>query len=416
MPSRTYTGLDLTGYTEVDGLLEFEAGSGIASVIAVPVQQARFSIVGSGSISDNPPTGGGSQISGSYQAFGDFDYTIFPTIPNDALITKLRVKIQASILASASCTGTDLVRARVDATLLVRSLPAFTTLTNLGLSLADFEDTAGTASASIAGSKTFSTEEEIIFAPAIDKATFIATWAGIEIFVTGIIGEVANLTNPAPDGVGTYDWFAEVDNFQWIVEYSSGPNIILTPTGGDVEPGQIIQVSSPDGSIDVTKLEYAALQGDNVIPIPISPDGRLEIPSPANTPCSDCFGNCPECETCFTACENDLTSEACQECLDTCLDCLVDCLEDLESAEACIGTTGEPPSPIPIIIIVADPGTQFAGSVPLGTFTILVANATGIYRLTPGKANDTLYHSARDGTTYDVKIPNPFGKTGFFRS
>lgn len=58
-------------------------------------------------------------------------------------------------------------------------------------------------------------------------------------------------------------------------------------------------------------------------------------------------------------------------------------------------------------------GVQFSGSVTLGTLTILVTNGSGIYTLVLNKTDDTLYSSLRDGTTYDVKIPNPFIKTGF---
>lgn len=58
-------------------------------------------------------------------------------------------------------------------------------------------------------------------------------------------------------------------------------------------------------------------------------------------------------------------------------------------------------------------GVQFSGSVPLGYITILLTNASGIYTLVVGKSSDTLYSSLRDGTTRDVKIPDPFAKTGF---
>lgn len=58
-------------------------------------------------------------------------------------------------------------------------------------------------------------------------------------------------------------------------------------------------------------------------------------------------------------------------------------------------------------------GVQFSGSVSLGSLTVLTTNGSGIYVLTPGATHDTLYSSLRDGTTRNVKIPNPFIKTGF---
>ncbi len=68
----------------------------------------------------------------------------------------------------------------------------------------------------------------------------------------------------------------------------------------------------------------------------------------------------------------------------------------------------------PITLNAVGNGTQFSGSVMLGTLEILIENGSGIYRIVPGKTNDTLYiNSAVDDTTADVKIPNPFAKTGF---
>lgn len=48
----------------------------------------------------------------------------------------------------------------------------------------------------------------------------------------------------------------------------------------------------------------------------------------------------------------------------------------------------------------------------LGELTILVANASGIYTLSPGKLNDTVYRRATADTT-EIKIPNPLVKIGF---
>ncbi len=58
-------------------------------------------------------------------------------------------------------------------------------------------------------------------------------------------------------------------------------------------------------------------------------------------------------------------------------------------------------------------GSQFSGSVPLGTFTIAFADASGIYEATVNKHNDTLYDPSRDGSTNDVAIPRPSAKIGF---
>lgn len=60
-------------------------------------------------------------------------------------------------------------------------------------------------------------------------------------------------------------------------------------------------------------------------------------------------------------------------------------------------------------------GTQFSGSVPLGTLSYLYADASGIYRIVLNKTSDTVYEDSGSGdpTTIDIKIPNPFLKTGY---
>jgi len=55
-----------------------------------------------------------------------------------------------------------------------------------------------------------------------------------------------------------------------------------------------------------------------------------------------------------------------------------------------------------IVTIIYFPGTQFSGSVLLGTLNILYEDASGIYRFIKNKTNDTLYF--RDGFTTDVSF------------
>lgn len=65
-------------------------------------------------------------------------------------------------------------------------------------------------------------------------------------------------------------------------------------------------------------------------------------------------------------------------------------------------------------ISVTFTGIQFSGSVPLGILSILYANASGMYKITVNKTNDTIYgDSSISPETHDVKIPNPFAKTGY---
>ena len=69
---------------------------------------------------------------------------------------------------------------------------------------------------------------------------------------------------------------------------------------------------------------------------------------------------------------------------------------------------------LPTVIKVVLTSTQFSGTVERQLYTINFVSASGIYELVSGKTSDTLYIEAEPGETIDVKIPNPFGRTGFF--
>jgi hypothetical protein len=70
---------------------------------------------------------------------------------------------------------------------------------------------------------------------------------------------------------------------------------------------------------------------------------------------------------------------------------------------------------VQISINVVGDGTQFTGSVPLGSLpTINFTDGTGIYVLTPGKTFDSLYAQGTNPIQIvSMAIPNPFVKTGF---
>jgi len=71
-----------------------------------------------------------------------------------------------------------------------------------------------------------------------------------------------------------------------------------------------------------------------------------------------------------------------------------------------------PNNPAPnVSIIVTGDGSQFSGTMDLGLLAVLLADASGIYRIVRNKTNDTLYD--RTGDTVDVKIPDPFFDTGY---
>ncbi|MET0785163.1 MAG: hypothetical protein ABWY25_00455 [Paenisporosarcina sp.] len=315
--------------------------------------------------------------------------------------------IQNSVIGSActvefSCLGLTLYLDGSAIPIDTNNLPVGFTVTDANFH-GDFLDISGVAT-------------EISFLRNGDVLGFADGTSGI-VFQNYALGPLTNLQLVTstlgviltPDAGG----YARVQEL-WIEgEYTTTAfPYTMTPASGDVEPGETIVISGPD--VD-SKTVGGLVEPDKVIPIPKKND-EIPVPLPPTEECEECLAECPECDTCYDACLEDFESENCQECLENCLSCLEDCLEDLEEAEKCQQSQQDDP-PTEIVIVICDPrGTKFYGSVPLGTLNILVARASGIYRLVDGKTNDTLYATARDGTTYDVAIPTPFGKTGFFRS
>lgn len=238
---------------------------------------------------------------------------------------------------------------------------------------------------------------------------------------TGIISGTPTEVYPVPG----QDWPLEI--------VASGPDILqspshqyllrvtentfvwsITPASGEVEPGKILSVVGPNAS----GLTFAFVFENKVVPVTSKVINEeevwIEVPHPPSDSCIAALDDCPNCEAAVEPCSVNLESEECQRLMEACLACLVAELEGIEAAEAC-NESAPTTTPPPTVTVIAK-GTQFSGSVELGTFTIIEAEGSGLYRFVIGKTNDTLYTAERDGTTYDVKIPNPGAKTGFFRS
>lgn len=64
-------------------------------------------------------------------------------------------------------------------------------------------------------------------------------------------------------------------------------------------------------------------------------------------------------------------------------------------------------------VLVYIQSTAFSGYAYIASLTVLVADASGIYKLVTNKSSDTIYTSHSTGTTSEIKIPDPFIKTGF---
>lgn len=411
MPQRTYTGIDLINYST---FFNDPPGSLTPAAPSTPSQGVGSLFVSGSELGNDPLVCFGDLV-----LYGELDYSVFPSIPNGALISEIDFSWSANVTEAASGTAIGSEDAYAQCGALILATLGSTSLTDSQLSGLDNDAGLGSRSAALNINENFNNHTIILFDPPITKTELQSIYSTLYILIsfpyTSSLGAFGGTTGGSSSITGT----VSVSNFNLVITYEDGPSsgMTLTPSGGNVAPGQIIKVTG-DGAGDPEQ-KYFFETEDGIIPVEpqiISDDEAwIEMPYPASDPCFDCFPDCPECDAAFAPCDADFASEACQAALQDCLDCLSGCLEDLELAEECQESTQNPPDTptVPVALII---GTEFAGNVRLGNFVILYANGSGLYRFEIGQRHDTLYAPNRDGTTYNVKIPNPGGKTGFFRS
>lgn len=395
MPQKTYTGVDLINY-----LIDFIPGIGSPPTPITPSQ-------GTGSLFISESDIVFLECGSILNLSGDFDFDVFPAIPAGALISEIDFSWEANITCSAEAN-----KGASDATATAFGIctPTLgtTQLTDSQLYNAETNTGPGTQTANANASTAYNLHTILPFAPPITKSELELDYGSI-LFALHI-GLTAD-GNVATSITGTIGMV----NFNLTITYEEGPvsPMTVSPASGNVQVGQILVVTGPGAA----ELEYFFETEDGIIPVEvqiIDDEVHIEMPYPATDPCFDCFPECAECEAAFAPCDADFSSEACQEAMQSCLDCLTECLEDLELAEECQESSHNPPNVnVPVVLIV---GQQFGGNVVLGNFVIITANGSGLYKFTLGQTHDELYAANRDGTTYNVKIPNPGGKTGFFRS
>lgn len=416
MPTRTYQNIDFINYVSTEVV-----NNGTDLVTVNPFSNFHVTLSAAGNKAIAAPGTIQSTNNIIYNMSAQLDFDVFPAIPAGAQITKIEVQVDVEGNAVANATVTGLDDTNVDASGLIG---VYTFIDSGELPDVRFQHAANDpapgeleAEITVTGFDHYTATQTFDYSGVpITKGELITLFTNwliqlqMNANATAVIGALSVSSGTTDETAGL-----TFTGIRVTITYTDGPvAIALTPSGGNVEKGQTITAEGPKAD----EQTYFAVIDNKVIPINpkiISPtEVLLEVPYPASDPCFDCFGDCPQCDDCFDACEADAESDACAECMQACLDCLTQCLENLQLAEECqqsTGTTGETTTTVVIYC-----GTQFGGSVELGSFNILVANGSGIYRFTMGKTNDTVYKADRDGTTYDVKIPNPGGTTGFFRS
>lgn len=463
MPSRAYTGIDFIDYSNG---VNYNAGSIAAGHTFFSQMSELVNANGGASDAGHNSCTAAVTVNCEFYILTELDFSSFPTIPDDSFISEVELRFDYiySLSGNSSAAGQVNDSRNSDGSRLNVKVGSGGLQTTLVLVQNDFNEQiigGGSSSMSASIADAYSVPHTFDFSSApISKAELISrfgqwivefqinsqSWAGAFHDGTGDDGSISTSAS--------LDVSMRLSGVQIQVTYGDAPIAIAvaTPASGDLQPGQIITVSSdpnnpdnpdpedpnyPDNvepydpneeytpfdplAINLIDIEYVAItESGRIIPLIIQIINPytviIQIPPPSTQPCLDCIPDCPECVAAFAPCDEDLESDDCIAAMDECLDCLIECLEDLQEAEECNESTGQPPEVPVVVVIYCYGGTQFNGRVPLGTFTILYANGSGLYRFTTGKKHDTLYHGDRDGTTYNVKIPDPGGKTGFFRS
>lgn len=374
--SRVFTQQDVTGI--VAGYTSGPSTTN-SSVSLSSSSFSTWSLFGSGSITVPGAGGATSSANAAYSKTGtiDFQSGVNP-IPDDALITRIRARIGGRISATARGTSDSVVDCSVTAALnLSTNLPSYgpdnPTGPLNGLEVVDQVDNVLVASGSyfrqLQGS-----DGDVIYdfedAP-INLTQLIADFGSPALFISfsPIQGFGANFGTTAfaqtSYAISIDTWELEVtwtNKYVWLINQPATNN---PPTAGTV-----ITLTSPTTGLEPGQeaVDFTEVTSMNIIFVD-------SVGAPVTVPVVT-----------FTLLTPNL---------------LTFIIPPFGGANA--------PSVIEIELI----STQFSGSVLGFLWTVYLVSASGMYQLVMDKTSDTLYNEQNPGQTFDVKIPDPFGITGF---
>lgn len=179
MPSRTYTAIDLINVTH-----EASPDDDIA-ITALETGNAGVTISGNKSGSFPDQGAESSHLSMLYTILANLDFTLFPTIPEDALISRVEVSFDASIsgTANASAGGTN-ASSGASASASVKAFRDTEEMVNLTLADEDFPTGNGATSASISAFDHYTADEIFDYSGApITKAQFEALFTNLQFTI-----------------------------------------------------------------------------------------------------------------------------------------------------------------------------------------------------------------------------------------
>jgi hypothetical protein len=365
MPSRTFNQLDLTNI--VQGYLAGPFATNSSNNF-INTNFGSFQWNGVGS--DGNPIGGGTSVFFTYQKTADLDFTpLSRPIPESALITEVRTRIERVINVNADAIGGPPAPAC--------SVTLKLTIVCSGNQLYDTDETfVGTDSVDhLWFEAVLGSEEDIIndFSDApISVATLQATFGNPSFLITA--------TNPgfssgfAAGGSSTCDFGLEIRNWEikvtWMEQYVWG---IPQDPSEPINEGSTVTLTSPlpaDVVLPQESVDFEDVtQVDILVPDYTVPGTFITVNVPVWT--------------------------------------VVSARRITFIMPSWVGN-------LPTVVRVRLTSTQFTGTVERQIYTILFVSASGIYELVPDKTSDTLYIELEPGETIDVKIPNPFGKSGYF--
>jgi hypothetical protein len=298
----------------------------------------------------------GINLSGNtYGQTGDIDFSLFPSIPETSVISRVRIKSPFNANIQLSCSGLGAFYFTKALTISVYASNGISQFPLYSHSESHNDDTPINIIEVFAGSTAICLDQT--FDPPISYAEFVATYGHVELhFASGQISVERGFVTQTQFALISLsyngNWEMEVD-----YEVTSSLTFNLAVPEEPVEEGDTVTVTSNgDLPLDLEAIETITL---------VYPDGtEVEVLA-------------------WTVIGGVLT----------------------------FIMSALPGDPIAITIMITS--TQFSGSVTLGSLiTIFFTDAGGLYRIVPDKRTDTIYVNDEPGDTLEIAFPAPFADTG----
>lgn len=180
MPARTYTGIDLINVTH--GPIS-DSGNVVASAIETGNAGVTVSGGGGGSFPDQGAES--SDIVFLYEILANLDFSLFPTIPENALISRVEVKIDGSISGiGTSAAGGSNASTSANGTATIKAFRDAEEMTDLRIEDTDTAPGNGSASVSLSAFDHYTQEQVFDYSGApITKAQFEALFTNLQFTV-----------------------------------------------------------------------------------------------------------------------------------------------------------------------------------------------------------------------------------------